>query len=310
MATTSTPVVSTPRKVLIAIAGVCAVCLIVGVVVSGDPRAPGTSLSPYSAAARQRFPSTTTQMDDSKHWTKCIGNAIAKCFSCVAQAVGDGLETILDLADGEDEASAGFETVKDILEFTHQAMECAEICGEASTDKVAKECGSFYCQTNFCVACCGPKANAVNTQCQGNSWQTQCAPRPPYTFDYYTGTDLTPGCQCMPDNRGGGDPDSCCAKCNAESNPKQTPNCRGNGKNTGNFCGNDFHITEHACGGDTPLCCVNNFGQPKCCRADQNCPGNGGAATGNAECVDASSLPCCRGRKLLSSGAGKCNEGC
>merc|ERR1712039_533520 len=92
-------------------------------------------------------------------------------------------------------------------------------------------------------------------------------------------------CKCGP---GSGDPDSCCSKCKPSKDPHNVPHCPGGGKNTGPFCGNDFHVTEpNACYGETPLCCTNDMGIPVCCKLGQVCHS---PLVGNNECRDADDL--------------------
>jgi len=84
-----------------------------------------------------------------------------------------------------------------------------------------------------------------------------------------TGSTGIEKCRC---GAGSGDPDSCCSKCQPSSDKHNVPHCPGGGKNTGPFCGNDFHVTEpNACYGDTPICCTNDLGMPVCCKKDQVC---------------------------------------
>lgn len=227
-------------------------------------------------------------------WTKCIGNEIAKCMSCVFEEAAHVLETVIEISEG-----AEFLAVAGVLESINTALECVEDCKHASTKTVVKECKSWYCTTDFCLTCCG----SGHWQCQGTDFTPQCSPKssgfvdnvlkitqkankptetppkpaetprkpvetrlpwPPANL-----TDDVEKCQCGP---GSGDPDSCCSKCESSKDPHSVPHCAGGGKNTGPFCGNDFHVTEpNACYGSTPLCCTNDVGIPVCCRKGQVC---------------------------------------
>jgi len=117
----------------------------------------------------------------------------------------------------------------------------------------------------------------------------QIAPKPPQSMEtrkpwppanMTSDSDVTK-CQCGP---GSGDPDSCCSKCGHSKDKHNVPDCPGGGKNTGPFCGNDFHVTEpNACYGDKPLCCTNDMGKPVCCKKHQVCHS---PLVGDNRCVD------------------------
>jgi len=232
-------------------------------------------------------------------WEQCIESEIMKCLSCTLELSAHLLETVISAAGGEE-----FETVAGILESIGTAAECVEECKKASTKSVKRECGTkhtkyMYCKTDFCVKCCG----AGHWQCAGNDFEPQCAPKaadaddktlqivpkpsqsvetrkpwPPANMS--SDSDVTK-CQCGP---GSGDPDSCCSKCGHSKDKHNVPDCPGGGKNTGPFCGNDFHVTEpNACYGDKPLCCTNDMGKPVCCKKHQVCHS---PLVGDNRCVD------------------------
>jgi len=259
----------------------------------------------------------STSRDRPGSWTKCIGNEIGKCLSCVLEDSAELVEAVIAAAAGDEE-----ETVEGILKTMGKALQCAVECSQASTTLVAKQCGSFYCKTDFCVKCCGKGS----WQCMGNDFTPQCAPTKQFSFvekmtqmskdgkqliqtvvnkaaeeveemeqtvvetleaavagaDAKDVASMIQKCQC---GAGSGDPDSCCSKCQASSDKHNVPHCAGGGKNTGPFCGNDFHITEpNACYGETPLCCTNDMGIPKCCKLGQVCHS---PLLGDNECRDA-----------------------
>jgi len=238
------------------------------------------ALSAYGVEA---FPHSNTTGPGK--WQKCITNEIMKCLSCTLELSAHILEAVISASDGDE-----FETVAAILESMKTGAECVEACSKATTKSVTKECGTkhkkfMYCKTDFCVKCCG----AGDWQCMGNDFTPQCAPKeadpddailqiapkPPHRVE--TRKPWPPAnmssavtkCKCGPKS---GDPDSCCSKCEPAKDKHNVPHCTGGGKNTGPFCGNDFHVTEpNACYGDRPLCCTNDMGIPVCCKEGQVC---------------------------------------
>lgn len=234
---------------------------------------------------------------DAQKWTKCIGNEIMHCMSCVLEASEEALKATIAFAEDDE-----FETIAEVLKMSKTAIECTESCKAASTKIVAKECGSFYCKTDFCVKCCGKG----DWQCMGNDWTPQCAPKwepdfltaipkpvripprfdplpspPPPPHELGVAAPAVQKCIC---GEGSGDPDSCCSKCHSSKDPHNVPHCAGGGKNTGPFCGNDFHVTEpDGCYGEKPVCCTNDMGMPVCCRKDQTCHS---PRVGNNSCKD------------------------
>jgi len=241
------------------------------------------TMGALSAYGVEAFPHSNTTGHGS--WQKCITNDIMKCLSCTLELSAHLLETVISASDGDE-----FETVAGILESVKTGAECVEECKKATTKSVKKECGTkhhkyMYCKTDFCVKCCG----SGHWQCMGNDFTPQCAPKeaaaddttlqiapkPPHRVETRKpwppanlSSDVTK-CKCGP---GSGDPDSCCSKCGHSSDKHNVPSCPGGGKNTGPFCGNDFHVTEpKACYGDKPLCCTNDMGIPVCCKEGQVC---------------------------------------
>merc|ERR1712232_675635 len=156
--------------------------------------------------------------------------------------------------------TAGVPDVAGILKTIDKAPRCISICAKASTKHVERECSTQHCKTDFCVACCG----VGESQCIGNDFNTVCAPKPDVPSE-------TP-CQCGKDS---GNPDSCCSHCTNEHS------CPGHGKNTGPYCGNDFHAA--ACHGDTPICCTNDLDAPVCCKKGQACLS---PLVGKNSCID------------------------
>lgn len=230
-------------------------------------------------------------------WQQCITDEIMKCLSCTLELSAHLLETVISACDGDE-----FETVGGILESIQTGVECVEECKKASTKSVTKQCGTkkrkfMYCKTDFCVKCCG----AGDWQCMGNDFTPQCAPKDDTslqiaprtaprveTRQVWPPTNLSSDvmkCKCGP---GSGDPDSCCSKCQSSKDKHNVPHCTGGGRNTGPFCGNDFHVTEpNACYGDKPLCCTNDMGIPVCCREGQVCHS---PLVGDNECRDKEEL--------------------
>lgn len=256
---------------------------------------------------------------ESQTWTKCIGDQIVECLSCVLEDAADLVQGVIDACV---ENPVG--TVDQVLKATGKAVQCANACAQASTSLLAQQCNSFYCKTDFCVKCCG----AGSWQCIGNDFTPQCAPTTSLsdifaeslakvrneskkaisavfneateemekfgeavaeTLEEVSAVTVPNAehpkvqpCQCGP---GSGDPNSCCSKCHDSGNPHSVPQCPGGGMNTGPFCGNDFHVTEpNACYGETPLCCTNDVGIPVCCRLGQVC---NSPLTGDNSCMDA-----------------------
>eukprot|EP00994_Dinema_validum_P002248 NODE_1488_length_933_cov_94.487557_g1153_i0.p1 GENE.NODE_1488_length_933_cov_94.487557_g1153_i0~~NODE_1488_length_933_cov_94.487557_g1153_i0.p1 ORF type:complete len:250 (-),score=38.11 NODE_1488_length_933_cov_94.487557_g1153_i0:131-880(-) len=203
-------------------------------------------------------------------WTKCIGNEIGRCLSCVLEAAAHAVDAVISACDG-----AVLETVAAVLETTKTALECISPCKAASTKLVARQCTSWYCQTDFCVKCCG----AGRWQCMGTDFTPQCAPVLPAVEKSWLPVHpakpeeaknaTIAKCRC---GSGSGNPDSCCSRCQSSKDKHNVPHCAGGGKNTGPFCGNDFHVTEpNACYGEKPVCCTNDMNMPICCFANQTC---------------------------------------
>jgi len=143
-------------------------------------------------------------------------------------------------------------------------------CGACTADNPS--CNSTFVMMGACGTMMKSNCSSANPTvalnlgegkgvCVGNDFNIQCAP---------AGRE----CQC---GEGSGNPNSCCTGC-----PNNPSSCGGgHGKNTGNFCGNDFH--SKACYGATPICCTNDVGQPACCPIGQICHS---PATGDNYCKD------------------------
>jgi hypothetical protein len=232
-------------------------------------------------------------------WKKCILDEIVQCMSCVLEVAAEAVKTVISACEVAGEA----ETVEGVLKTLSKALECGVTCASASADKVARQCNTMYCETDFCVQCCGKG----QWQCIGNDFTPQCAPKitkasnaslsqtwaPVVVKEQAEQLNAEPvviskqmnasavaaklpweedgvaKCRCGP---GSGDPDSCCSKCQPSPDIHNVPACPGGGKNTGPFCGNDFHVTEpNACYGDRPYCCTNDMGIPVCCQLSEKC---------------------------------------
>lgn len=172
---------------------------------------------------------------------KAVGDLLqlGRCLSCAKQCNSDVWQALTELKHG-DLAPA------DWLRAEHKCESCAPSCSNLTQLVVTGACllGKAECHTDFCATCCG-----ANHTCVGNDFNIECAPL---------------GQQCICGNSSG-NPNSCCTRC-----PHDEHSCGGgHGKNTGDYCGNDFWSA--ACGGEKPVCCTNDVGKPKCCAKGQHC---------------------------------------
>eukprot|EP01051_Picozoa_sp_SAG22_P007292 SAG22_NODE_508_length_9621_cov_30.889414_3_plen_570_part_00 len=200
-----------------------------------------------------------TPLKSDSRWAECAFDAVGdfvrlgKCLSCSKECDKDVWHALTKLKHGDLDPA-------EWLKAAHKCDGCVSPCSNLTQLVVTSACllGKAECHTDFCATCCGK-----NHTCAGNDFNIDCTPL---------------GRQCVCGNHSG-NPNSCCTSCAHDEH-----SCGGgHGKNTGNYCGNDFHSA--ACGGTRPVCCTNDVGKPACCAIGQNCHspllGNNGCVNGS-----------------------------
>lgn len=181
------------------------------------------------------------------------GAATAGWLKCLDAAFKEGVdifETIAAVAAGPEDVVDGADVVT-VLKDIKGAAEIATACKGVTKSVVHLHCGGNgnpgsgrTCSTNFCATCCA----SGTTQCTKNDFGATCAPPPSQRV-------------CEVGSGSGGRP---CT----DGGPHGA-------KNSGSFCGNDFHVG--ACiDPNYPVCCADNLHLPSCCPRGSTCGGNGG----------------------------------